>query len=59
MTTINLEDIDWVIIKTDYQIMVRASVGDLSLGSKIYKYVTRIEAKKLATLHIKQYGSLN
>jgi hypothetical protein len=59
MTTINTEDIDWVIIKTDYQIMVRASIGDLSLGQKIYKFETRENAKKLAIKHIKQYGSLN
>jgi hypothetical protein len=59
MTTVNTEDIDWVIIKTDYQIMVRASIGDLSLGQKIYKFETRENAKKLAIKHIKQYGSLN
>jgi hypothetical protein len=59
MTTINTNDIDWVIIKTDYQIMVRASIGDLSLGQKIYKFETRENAKKLAIKHIKQYGSLN
>lgn len=59
MTTINIDDIDWVIIKTDYQIMVRASIGDLSLGQKIYKFETRENAKKLAIKHIKQYGSLN
>ena len=59
MTTINTQDIDWVIIKTDYQIMVRASIGDLSLGQKIYKFETRENAKKLAIKHIKQYGSLN
>ena len=59
MTTINIEDIDWVIIKTDYQIMVRASIGDLSLGQRIYKFETRENAKQLAIKHIKQYGSLN
>jgi hypothetical protein len=59
MNTINTNDIDWVIIKTDYQIMVRASIGDLSLGQKIYKFETRENAKKLAIKHIKQYGSLN
>ena len=59
MTTINIDDIDWVIIKTDYQIMVRASIGDLSVGQKIYKFETRENAKKLAIKHIKQYGSLN
>lgn len=59
MTTIKIDDIDWVIIKTDYQIMVRASIGDLSLGQKIYKFETRENAKKLAIKHIKQYGSLN
>ena len=59
MSQINIDEIDWVIIKNDYQVMVRASVGDLSLGAKTYKYVTRNEAKKLATLFIKQYGSLN
>ena len=59
MTTVNTEDIDWVIIKTDYQIMVRASIGDLSLGQKIYKFETRENANKLAIKHIKQYGSLN
>lgn len=58
MTTINIDDIDWVIIKTDYQIMVRASIGDLSLGQRIYKFETRENAKKLAIKHIKQYGSL-
>ena len=59
MTTINIEDIDWVIIKTDYQIMVRASIGDLSLGQKVYKFETWTNAKKLAIQHIQQYGSLN
>lgn len=59
MTTINIDDIDWVIIKTDYQIMVRASIGDLSLGQRIYKFETRENAKQLAIKHIKQYGSLN
>ena len=59
MTTINVEDIDWVIIKTDYQIMVRASIGDLSLGQRIYKFETKENAKQLAIKHIKQYGSLN
>lgn len=59
MTTINMNDIDWVIIKTDYQIMVRASIGDLSLGQRIYKFETKENAKKLAIKHIKQYGSLD
>ena len=59
MTNINMEDIDWVIIKNDYHVSVRASVGDLSLGQKIYKFETRDNAKKLAIIHIKQYGSLN
>ena len=59
MTTINIEDIDWVIIKTDYQIMVRASIGDLSLGQKIYKFETRDGAKRLAIKDIQQNGSLN
>jgi hypothetical protein len=59
MTNINTDDIDWVIIKTDYHVSVRASLGDLSLGQKIYKFETRDNAKKLAILHIKQYGSLN
>lgn len=59
MDKLNLKDIDWVIIKTDYQIMVRASIGDLSLGQRIYKFETRENAKKLAIERIKQYGSLN
>jgi hypothetical protein len=59
MTTINTDDIDWVIIKTDYHVSVRASLGDLSLGQKIYKFETIDNAKKLAILHIKQHGSLN
>lgn len=59
MNTINVDDIDWVIIKNDYHVSVRASLGDLSLGQKIYKFETRDNAKKLAIKHIQQYGSLN
>jgi hypothetical protein len=59
MTTININDIDWVIIKQDYHVSVRASVGDLSLGQKIYKFETRDGAKRLAIKDIQQYGSLN
>jgi len=59
MTTINIDDIDWVIIKNDYNVSVRASIGDLSLGQKIYKFETRDNAKKLAIKHIQEYGSLN
>jgi len=59
MTTINIDDIDWVIIKNDYHVSVRASIGDLSLGQKIYKFETRDNAKKLAIKHIQEYGSLN
>jgi hypothetical protein len=39
--------------------MVRACIGDLSLGSKVYKYVTREEAKKRASDFIMENGSLN
>ena len=59
MDKLNLKEIDWVIIKTDYTVMVRASIGDLSLGSKVYKYVTREEAKKRASDFIIENGSLN
>jgi hypothetical protein len=59
MTTININDIDWVIIKQDYHVSVRASIGDLSLGQKIYKFETRDNAKRLAIKDIQQYGSLN
>ena len=59
MDKLNLKEIDWVIIKTDYTVMVRASIGDLSLGSKVYKYVTREEAKKRASDYIEEYGSLS
>ena len=59
MNTINVDDIDWVVIKNDYHVSVRASLGDLSLGQKIYKFETRDNAKKLAIKHIQQYGSLN
>jgi hypothetical protein len=59
MTTININDIDWVIIKNDYHVSVRASLGDLSLGQKIYKFETKENAKKLAIQRIKEYGSLN
>jgi hypothetical protein len=59
MDKLNLKDIEWVIIKTDYSVMVRASIGDLSLGSKVYKYVTREEAKKRASDFIIKNGSLN
>ena len=58
MATINIDDIDWVIIKNDYHVSVRASLGDLSLGQKIYKFETRDNAKKLAIKHIQEYGSL-
>ena len=58
MATINIDDIDWVIIKNDYHVSVRASLGDLSLGQKIYKFETRENAKKLAIKHIQEYGSL-
>ena len=59
MTTININEIDWVIIKNDYHVSVRASIGDLSLGQKIYKFETRDNAKKLAIKDIQQNGSLN
>jgi len=59
MTTININEIDWVIIKNDYHVSVRASIGDLSLGQKIYKFETRDEAKRLAIKDIQQNGSLN
>ena len=59
MTTININEIDWVIIKNDYHVSVRASIGDLSLGQRIYKFETKENAKQLAIKHIKQYGSLN
>ena len=59
MDKLNLKEIDWVIIKTDYSVMDRASIGDLSLGSKVYKYVTREEAKKRASDFIMENGSLN
>lgn len=58
MTNVNIKEIDWVIIRNDYQIVVRASLGDISLGSKVYKYTTREEAKKMATEYIKKNGSL-
>jgi hypothetical protein len=59
MSKLNLEDIDWIIIKNDYHISVRASIGDLSLGQRIYKFQTKEEAKRLAIQRIKEYGSLN
>ena len=59
MRKLNLEDIDWIIIKNDYHISVRASIGDLSLGQRIYKFATKEEAKRLAIQRIKEYGSLN
>ena len=59
MTTININEIDWVIIKNDYHVSVRASIGDLSLGQKIYKFETRDSAKRLAIKDIQQNGSLN
>jgi hypothetical protein len=59
MTTININEIDWVIIKNDYHVSVRASIGDLSLGQKIYKFETRDGAKRLAIKDIQQNGSLN
>ena len=59
MTTININEIDWVIIKNDYHVSVRASIGDLSLGQKIYKFETRDNAKRLAIKDIQQNGSLN
>lgn len=59
MDKLTLKEIDWVIIKTDYSVVVRASIGDLSLGSKVYKYVTREEAKKRASDFIIENGSLN
>ena len=59
MDKLNLEDIDWVIIKNGYHISVRASLGDLSLGQRIYKFETKEEAKRLAIQRIKEYGSLN
>ena len=59
MDKLNLEDIDWVIIKNDYHISVRASIGDLSLGQRVYKFETKEEAKRLAIQRIKEYGSLN
>lgn len=58
MDKLNLKEIDWVIIKTDYSVIVRASIGDLSLGSKVYKYVTREQAKKMASDYIQENGSL-
>ena len=59
MDKLNLEDIDWIIIKNDYHISVRASIGDLSLGQRVYKFETKEEAKRLAIQRIKEYGSLN
>jgi len=59
MDKLTLKEIDWVIIKHDYTVMVRASIGDLSLGSRVYKYVTREQAKKMASEYIQQHGSLD
>lgn len=58
MDKVNIKDIDWVIIKHDYSIIVRASIGELGLGSKVYKYVTSKQAKKMASDYIKKHGSL-
>lgn len=59
MTTININDIDWTIVKNEYAVEISASLGDLFLGNRIYKFETRDNAKKLAFKHIQQYGSLN
>lgn len=59
MTKFNVKDIDWTIIKEGHDVIIKASLGDLFLGTKTYKFETREAAKKRAMKHIKQFGSLN
>jgi hypothetical protein len=59
MTKLNVKDIDFTIVKEGHDVIIKASLGDLFLGSKIYKFETRDRAKKRAIDHIKKYGSLN
>jgi hypothetical protein len=58
MTTIKMQDIDWVISKDGYDVTVIAKIGDLSLGQRIYRFETKENAKKRAYQFISEFGSL-
>jgi hypothetical protein len=59
MSKLNTKEIEWDISRNGDGIIVRAKLGDLPLGSRIYWSISTEEAIQQATKYIKQYGSLH
>lgn len=55
---LKMSDIDWTISKEGYDVTVSASIGDLFLGQRVYRFETTQNAKKRAMELIREFGSL-